>query len=107
MINLRGVIVPVVDLRESFGLAPVQPYRFTVIVVTVILGRVTGLMVGVASDVLNVPAKDFQPAPGFGGSTDASFVRGVAKCGERLVIMLDVDRVVAVDDLGPSQGKNS
>ncbi len=94
VLNLRGTIVPIVDLRTKFGLEKVEATMFTVIVVVVVRDRVMGLVVDAVSDVLNIAAKDVQPPPEFGTRVDVSFVKGIGKCGERLVTILDIDRVL-------------
>lgn len=99
VLNLRGTIVPIVDLRTKFGLDQVEPTMFTVIVVVVVRDRVMGLVVDAVSDVLDIASKDIQPTPEFGSAVDVSFVRGIGKCADRLVTILDIDRVLLADEL--------
>ena len=98
VMNLRGTIVPVVDLRSKFGLDPTPYDQFTVIIVVVIQGRATGLIVDTVSDVLNLPASDIQPTPQFSSGLDTDFILGMGKTGDKLIILLDVHKVVGADE---------
>lgn len=103
VLNLRGTIVPIVDLRTKFGMERIDYTRFTVIVVVVVLDRVVGIIVDGVSDVLNIPRKEVQPPPRFGASVDVSFISGIGKCGEMLVALLDIDRVLSeIEDVAKS-----
>lgn len=95
VINLRGTIVPIIDLRTKFAMAKVEYNAATVVVVVVIRGRVMGLVVDAVSDVLNISQKDIQAPPTFGTAVDISFISGIAKCGDKLVTLLDIDRVLS------------
>jgi purine-binding chemotaxis protein CheW len=99
VINLRGAVVPVVDLRARFGLAAAEYDKFTVIIVVTIGTRVAGLIVDAVSDVLNVDRADVEPTPDFGASVDTSFITGMAKMADKLVLLLDIDRVAASADV--------
>lgn len=99
VMNLRGTIVPIIDLRNKFGLEPTDYDQFTVIIVVVVQGRAMGLIVDTVSDVLNIPASDIQPTPEFSGSVDTSFISGMGKAGEKLIILLDVHKVLGVDEI--------
>jgi purine-binding chemotaxis protein CheW len=92
--NLRGTIVPVLGLRERFGMPSVEYGKFTVIVVLALGEAVIGLVVDAVSDVLPLPAADVGPIE-LAGAVDTSFVSGLARASERLIILLDVDRLVA------------
>jgi purine-binding chemotaxis protein CheW len=95
VINLRGVIVPVVDLRARFGMPSIQPSRVNVIIVVVSGGRVTGLLVDSVADVAELKPSDIQATPNAGGTAPPDFVQGVAKVGDQLLILLNTDRIVA------------
>jgi purine-binding chemotaxis protein CheW len=99
VINLRGAVVPIVDLRAKFGLAATEYDKFTVIIVVTIGTRVAGLVVDAVSDVLNVSRSDVEPTPEFGAAVDTSFITGMAKVADKLVLLLDIDRVVASADV--------
>jgi len=94
VLNLRGTIVPIVDLRKKFGLPEVEYTKFTVIVVVQVLGQTMGFIVGAVSDVLTVSGSNIQPTPDLHGQVDTSFLNGLAKAGEKLVILLDIEKVL-------------
>jgi purine-binding chemotaxis protein CheW len=97
VMNLRGTIIPVMNLRAKLGMAEVACTAFTVIVVVSVGQRTMGLVVDAVSEVLNIPMADIQPAPDFGADVDAGFIRGMTKAGEKLVVVLDIDRVLGTE----------
>jgi purine-binding chemotaxis protein CheW len=97
VMNLRGTIIPVVDLRSKLGMPTAEYSPFTVIVVVKVGSKTMGLVVDAVSDVLNIPSRGLQPTPDFGAQVDAAFISGMAKAGEKLVVLLDLDRVLSVD----------
>jgi purine-binding chemotaxis protein CheW len=99
VLNLRGTIVPIIDLRTKFGMPKIDYSRITVIVVLVIKGRITGIIVDAVSDVLNIPQKDVQKTPELGASIDVSFISGIAKYDDKLVTLLNIDRLLSVEEL--------
>ena len=99
VLNLRGMIVPVIDLRRKFGLAEIAYDQFTAIVVVVVQGRVMGMVVDSVSEVMSVPPADIQPPPDF-GSLSGSLLRGMAKVGDNLIILLDIDAVLLGENAG-------
>ncbi len=99
VINLRGAVVPVVDLRIKFALADRTYSKFTVIVLVTIGAKLVGLVVDAVSDVLDVAEQAIDPAPDFGASVDTSCITGLARVGERLVILLDIEALVRADTL--------
>ena len=94
VLNLRGTIVPIVELRTKFGLPTIDYTAFTVIIVVVVRDKVMGLVVDAVSDVLNIDKKDIQSPPQFGGKVDVSFLNGIGKSGDKLVALLDIDRML-------------
>ena len=94
VLNLRGTIVPIVDLRATFGMPAAEHTTVTVIVVLVVRDKVTGIIVDAVSDVVNIAKKDIQAPPAFGAKVDVSFLSGIGTCGEKLVALLDLDRVL-------------
>ena len=99
VLNLRGTIVPIVELRTKFGMPTIEYTLFTVIVVVVIQEKIMGLVVDAVSDVLNIDKKDIQPPPQFGAKVDVSFLNGIGKSGDKLVALLDMDRLLSDSDL--------
>lgn len=97
VMHLRGTIIPVVNLRTKLGMAEAACTPFTVIVVVSVGQRTMGLVVDAVSEVLNIPTADIQAAPDFGAEVDAGFIRGMTKAGEKLVVVLDIDRVLSAE----------
>ncbi|HEY4302903.1 MAG TPA: chemotaxis protein CheW [Gemmatimonadaceae bacterium] len=95
--NLRGTVVPVVDLRAKFAMPAAQYDQFTVIVVVDVGSRIVGLVVDAVSDVLNFAEADIAPPPTLGNVIDTSFLTGLAKSGDKLVLLLDIDAVIGAD----------
>jgi purine-binding chemotaxis protein CheW len=101
VINLRGKVIPVVDLRLKFGF-PSQEYneRTCVIVVEVVIsngGVMMGIVVDAVSEVLNLAAEDIERTPDFGEQVDTDYMTGVAKVKGKVKILLDLDRVLGAD----------
>jgi purine-binding chemotaxis protein CheW len=101
VMNLRGTVVPVFDVRLTFGMEAREYDRFTVIVVVNVGARVVGLIVDAVSDVLDFPLGNIEAPPELGAAVDTSTMRGIARHGERLIMLLDIDRVVNLDGETP------
>jgi purine-binding chemotaxis protein CheW len=99
VINLRGQVIPVVDLRAKFGMETSDVTDETCIIVVEITqsGRKanTGIIVDRVQEVLDIPGKDIEDAPQFGSSVNTDFILGMAKVEESVKILLDIDRVLA------------
>ena len=102
VLNLRGTIVPIIELRTKFGMPTIDYTAFTVIIVVVVRDKIIGLVVDAVSDVLNIDKKDIQPSPQFGASVDVSFLNGIGKSGDKLIALLDMDRLLSEGDLRAS-----
>ncbi|HEY6882232.1 MAG TPA: chemotaxis protein CheW [Polyangiales bacterium] len=100
VMNLRGVIVPVFDLRIRLGLDAALN-DFTVIVVAVVKGRTVGLVVDTVSDVIDITPEDIQGTPELSSRTSTAYLRGMAKISDRLVILLNLDQLIGIDDEEP------
>jgi purine-binding chemotaxis protein CheW len=98
VMNLRGTIVPILDLRLKFGLPEVTTTAFTVIVVVQVQGKVMGFLVDAVSDVLTVNGSAIQPTPGLNGQVDTHYLTGLVQAGEKLVILLDIDKLLSVKE---------
>ena len=97
--NLRGAVIPVVDLRARFGM-PLHPYtKFTVIIVVNVGERVYGLVVDAVSDVLDLAGQTLERPPALGPSLDTSYMTGIARSGDRLITVLQVDRTLGITDI--------
>lgn len=99
VLNLRGTIVPIVELRTKFGMPTIEYTAFTVIIVVVVRDKVMGLVVDSVSDVLNIDRKDIQPPPQFGAKVDVSFMNAIGKSGDKLVALLDMGRLLSDGNL--------
>jgi purine-binding chemotaxis protein CheW len=106
VINLRGTIVPIIDLRRRFRMEEAQYGQTTVVIVLKIVSgdgdRVMGIVVDAVSDVYNVNPTDIKPAPDFGCQVSLDFVRGLASVNEKMVIILDIEKLMNVRDLDAS-----
>lgn len=103
VMNLRGAVVPIVDLRVKFNLPEMEYNRFTVIIVVTVGAKVMGLVVDAVSDVLNVGANEMEETPDLGEGVDTSFMTGIAKTGERLITLLNIDKLAGADEtIAPS-----
>ena len=95
VINLRGVVVPIVDLRMRFGLADAPCNQFTVVIILNVAGRMMGIVVDGVSDVLALREADLRPAPDFATTLiGGACIRGLATLAGRLVILLDIGALV-------------
>lgn len=92
VMNLRGSVIPIVDLRKKFNFPETEPNQFTVIIVVNVGAKIMGLIVDTVSDVLDVTEDAIEPAPDL-GAVDTSFLTGLAKFDERLVALLNVERL--------------
>ena len=98
VVNLRGVIVPIIDLRTRLGCDSADYTSFTVVIVLAVGGRVVGAVVDSVSDVLDLPAADIKPPPGLSGAAagaDGDFITGIAAAGERMLMLVDMDILLA------------
>ncbi len=103
VLNLRGTIVPIVDLRMRFNLKEIEYTPTTVVIVLSLLSegreRTFGIVVDAVSDVLNIATADIRPKPDFGTVVDADFINGLATADEQMVMLLDIDRLLRPDEL--------
>jgi purine-binding chemotaxis protein CheW len=99
VINLRGVIVPVIDLRMKFGLDSAEYNEVTVVVVLNVADRTIGIVVDKVSDVLALAPGDIRPAPEFTARVENAFVRGLATIDERMLIIADIERLMTGADM--------
>jgi purine-binding chemotaxis protein CheW len=97
VMNLRGTVVPIFDLRLKFGMESQAYDRFTVIVVVNVGERIVGLVVDAVSDVLDIGNDSIEPAPDLGASIDTSVLQGIARNQDRLISLLAIDQVVGTD----------
>jgi len=94
VLNLRGAIVPIVELRTAFGMPTIDYTALTVIILVVVRDRIIGLVVDSVSDVVSISQKDIEASPDFGTKVDVSFLSGIGKSGDKLVALLNVDQLL-------------
>lgn len=100
VLNLRGVIMPVVDLRMTFECERAEIDAFTVVIVLNVFSRLVGVVVDSVSDVLELPASAIRPAPEMASSFETRFINGIASVQERTLILMDIEALMS----GPSMG---
>lgn len=109
VVNLRGIIVPIIDMRIKFGLGEATYNEFTIVIVLNIGKRVMGIVVDAVSDVISIPNDDVRPAPAF-SALDTQFLMGLVPVQDRMLILLDIERLMTsaemslVDEAGTGQG---
>jgi purine-binding chemotaxis protein CheW len=98
VLNLRGIVIPIIDLRQRLGMAKIEYGATTVIVVANVISQgrrcVAGLVVDGVSDVCTVSDDEIKPTPEFGSTVDVQFIDGMAALGEKMVVLLDVDKLL-------------
>lgn len=94
VINLRGVVTPIINLRSRFDLEETAYTDHTRVIITVLHDMEVGLIVDSANDVIDVPASSIEPPPEVVGAKEADYVKGVTKIGKRLLILIDLEKVL-------------
>ncbi len=100
VINLRGVIVPIVDLRLKLNLPKVEYNEFTVVIILNIRGTVVGAVVDAVSDVVTLAAENIKPAPQFESTIESRFIVGLANLGERMLIVMNMNALMSNAEMG-------
>ena len=100
VINLRGTIVPIIDLRIKFSLGEPSYDQFTVVIVLSLGKRTVGIVVDSVSDVVQFKPEDIRPAPEFGAAVRTDFMLNLGSLDERMVILIDIDALMSSDDIG-------
>ena len=94
VIDLRGVIVPIVDLRVKFGLESARYDEFTVAIVLNVANRVVGIVVDGVSDVVMLSPEQIKPPPEFNSALDIDYIMGLGKADDRMLILIDIERLM-------------
>ncbi|MEF7613220.1 chemotaxis protein CheW [Aquincola sp. MAHUQ-54] len=101
VVNLRGVIVPIVDLRLKLGCESAEYNTFTVVIVLNVRGRVVGAVVDSVSDVLELAPDAIKPAPELSsGQIDTSYITGIGSVAERMLILMDIEALMSSEEMG-------
>lgn len=99
VINLRGSVIPVIDMRKKFSLPPKEYDSFTVILIVEVNERLIGMIVDSVSDVVNIPVSDIQSQINYSARVDTSSIEGIGRIGDNLIVLLDVDTFLASENL--------
>lgn len=103
VINLRGTIVPIIDLRQCFGMESIEYTPVTVVIVLKVNTekgmRVMGIVVDAVSDVYTLAESDMRPAPDMGGATNTEIIRGLVNVDKKMVILLDIDKLLTMEEI--------
>lgn len=98
--NLRGIIVPIIDLRIKFGQAAPSYDQFTVVIVLNVQGRLIGMVVDSVSDVIVLGNDQVKPAPQMGAAVDAEYLIGIGTIDQRLLLLVDIEALMSSAELG-------
>ena len=99
VINLRGIIVPIVDMRIKFNLPNVEYNTLTVVIILNLAGRVVGMVVDGVSDVISLTPEQIKPAPQFSSTMDTKYLKGLGAVEERMLILVDIEELMASSDM--------
>lgn len=99
VINLRGIIVPIVDMRIKFHLGNAEYDQFTVVIILNVANRVVGMVVDGVSDVITLTPEQIRPAPEFGSAIDTQYVMGLGTVDERMLILVDIEKLMTSQDM--------
>lgn len=100
VLNLRGIIVPIVDMRIRFSLGAPEYGPFTVVIILNIGTRVVGMVVDAVSDVTTLTPDQIKPTPDLGSTLNTEYITGLGTIDERMLILVDIDRLMSSDDMG-------
>ncbi len=98
IINLRGDVIPIIDLRDKFGLASQEYTAMTRVIVADVDAKLVGMVVDAASQVVRIPSDQIEPPPPIVGGLSAEYIRGVGKLEEKLIILLNIDRILSTQE---------
>ncbi|WP_018151823.1 chemotaxis protein CheW [Leeia oryzae] len=99
VINLRGTIVPIVDLRIKFQMGSVTYNQFTVVIILNVASRVVGIVVDGVSDVITLGAEQVRPAPEFGATLNTEYIQGLGTVEERMIILTDIEKLMTSSEM--------
>lgn len=99
VINLRGAVVPVIDMRLKFQMETMEYNTFTVIIIVEVNKRLVGMIVDNVSDVVNIPVESIQDTPHFAAKIETDFIKGIGQLANLLVIILDVEKILTSEEI--------
>lgn len=97
--NLRGTIVPIIDMRIKFNLASAEYNQFTVVIILNVAGRVVGMVVDSVSDVAQLAAEQIRTAPEFSSTFDTAYITGLGTIDQRMLILVDIEKLMSDSDM--------
>jgi len=100
VVNLRGTIVPIVDMRLKFNCSKAEYDSFTVVIILNLGNRIVGIVVDSVSDVMELPPESLKAAPELDSVIDSGSVLGLGSLGDRMLILLDIERLMSAPDMG-------
>ncbi|MCC7135244.1 MAG: chemotaxis protein CheW [Nitrosomonas sp.] len=100
VVNLRGVIVPIVDMRIKFNLGEAHYDQFTVVIILNLSGRVVGIVVDSVSDVINLEREQVRTTPQFGAVIDTEYIMGLGTVEDRMLILVNIEKLMGSQDMG-------
>lgn len=100
VINLRGTIVPIVDMRIKFALGEAAYDMFTVVIILNVGGRIVGMVVDSVSDVITLPVEQIRPAPEFSSAFDTQYITGLGTLDQRMLILINIEKLMMSPDMG-------
>jgi purine-binding chemotaxis protein CheW len=104
VVNLRGTIVPILDMRIKFGLGRAEYDAFTVVIILNVANRVVGMVVDSVSDVITLSAEQMKPTPEFGAGLNTDYLMAMGAIDERMLILLDIEKLMTAADMGLTDG---
>lgn len=99
VINLRGTIVPIVDMRIKFNLGKVEYNQFTVVIILNVAKRVVGMVVDAVSDVITLVPEQVKPAPEFGSALKTEYIQGLGTLDSRMIILVDIEKLMTSQEM--------
>lgn len=100
VLNLRGDIVPIVDLRMRFAVGSATYNEFTIVIMLNVFDRIVGIVVDAVSDVIKLAAEEILPAPEFGVAFDSRYLKGLATVEDKMIILVNIQALISSDELG-------
>jgi purine-binding chemotaxis protein CheW len=100
VVNLRGVIVPIIDMRIKFNLGAPTYDQFTVVIILNISGRTIGMVVDSVSDVITLTSQQLKPPPQMGSALDTEYLIGLGTLDDRMLILVDIDKLMSSGEMG-------
>jgi purine-binding chemotaxis protein CheW len=99
VINLRGIIVPIVDMRIKFNVGQADYTQFTVVIILNVASRVVGMVVDSVSDVTSLNDNQIRPTPDFAATVDTQYINGLGTLGERMLIVVDIEKLMVSPEM--------